>query len=91
MAAAGAAAHAAAVNAVKASGVVVRMEPEDFFLILKKVETPLVVIGRSMFRKHHQYLTSYRGLAFFTTSSKELVLPPRTEVVRAKSISFPDM
>lgn len=84
-------AQQAIANAIKASGVVVRMEPEDFFAILKKVETPLVVIGRSMFRKHHQYLTSYRGLAFFTTSSKELVLPPRTEVVRAKSISFPDM
>ena len=87
----GAAAHAAVANAIKASGVIVRMEPEDFFMILKKVENPLVVIGRSAFRKHHQYLTSYRGIAFFTTSKQELVLPPRTEFIRAKSISIPEM
>ena len=89
--AAGAAAQAAMANAIKASGVVVKVEPTDFFVILKKVETPLVVTGRSSFRKHHQYLTSYRGLAFFTSSAKELVLPPRTEVIRAKSISIPEM
>lgn len=90
MGAAAAGAHAAMANAIKASGVIVKVEPTDFFTILKKVETPLVVTGRSTFRKHHQYLTSYRGLAFFTTSSTELVLPPRTEVIRAKSISFPE-
>ena len=88
---AGAAAQAAIANAIKASGVIVKVESVDFFAILKKVETPLVVTGRSTFRKHYQYLTSYRGLAFFTSSSKELVLPPRTEVIRAKSIGIPEM
>ena len=88
---AGVAAAAAMANAIKASGVIVKVEPVDFFTILKKVETPLVVTGRSSFRKHYQYLTSYRGLAFFTSSSKELVLPPRTEVIRAKSIGIPEM
>ena len=89
--AAAAAAQAAIANAIKASGVIVRVEPIDFFTILKKVETPLVVTGRTTFRKHYQYLTSYRGLAFYTTSSKELVLPPRTEVISAKSITIPEM
>ena len=88
--AAGANAQAAIANAIRASGVVVKVEPTDFFVILKKVETPLVVTGRSSFRKHYQYLTSYRGLAFFTSSSKELVLPPRTEIISAKSISIPE-
>ena len=89
--AAAAGAQAAMANAIKASGVVVKVEPTDFFVILKKVETPLVVMGRSSFRKHYQYLTSYRGLAFFTSSAKELILPPRTEFIRAKSISIPEM
>ena len=89
--AATAAAAAAMANAIKASGVVVKVDPTDFFVILKKVETPLVVTGRSSFRKHYQYLTSYRGLAFFTSSSKELILPPRTEIITAKSISIPEM
>ena len=42
-------------------------------------------------KKHHKYLTSYKGLAFFTKSPSPLVLPPRAEVVSAKAISIPDV
>lgn len=89
----GAAAHAIMiVNAIKASGVVVRVEPGDFLTILKRADAPLVVVGRGgVFRKHHQYLTSYKGLAFFTKSEHALVLPPRVELVGAKSISIPEI
>ena len=51
-----------------------------------------MVIGTGgVFKKHNQYLTSYRGLAFFTTSKDTIVLPPRCEIVQAKSISIPDV
>lgn len=87
------AAAAAVANAVKASGMVVKVEPGDFMTILKRSDDPLVVIGRGgVFRKHFQYLTSYKGLGFFTKSDTALVLPPRVEtIVAAKSISFPDI
>lgn len=42
-AAAGAAIAAAIANAVKASGAVVRVQPEDFAKILSRVEKPLVI------------------------------------------------
>jgi hypothetical protein len=87
-----AAAQAAIANALKASGVVVRLEPSEWLAILKRTDAPLVVIGTGgVFKKHHQYLTTYRGLAFFTTSPSALVLPGRTEVITAKSISIPDV
>jgi hypothetical protein len=90
--AAGAAAHMAMMNALKASGVVVRMEPGDFMALLDRMEEPLVVVGQGgVFRKHAQYLTTYRGLAFFTKSSQALVLPRRAEIVTVRSISVPDM
>jgi hypothetical protein len=90
---ASAAAHAAQIaNAIKASGVVVRVEPGDFLTILKRTDAPLVVIGQGgMFKKHVQYLTSYKGLAFFTQSPTPIVLPPRTEVIAAKKISIPEV
>jgi len=93
MTAGGAAAAAAAIaNAVKASGLVVRVEPVDFFAILKRAEEPVVVIGKGgYFRKHFQYLTSYKGLGFFTKSETALVLPPHVEIIAAKSISFPEI
>jgi hypothetical protein len=87
------AAHAAAIaNAIKASGVVVRVEAGDFLNILRRVDQPLVVVSYGgIFKKQHKYLTSYKGLAFFTKSPSALLLPSRIEVIAAKSISIPDM
>jgi hypothetical protein len=89
----GAAAHAAAIaNAIKASGVVVRVDAGDFLDILRRTDEPLVVVSYGgVFKKRHKYLTSYKGLAFFTKSPTPLVLPPRVEVIQAKSISIPDV
>lgn len=89
---ASAAAHAAQVNALKATGVIVRLEIADWLQILQRMDRPLVVIGvGGVIKKHNQYLTSYRGLAFFATSKDTIVLPPRCEVVRARKISIPDV
>jgi hypothetical protein len=87
------AAHAAAIaNAIKASGVFVRVDEAEFLAILRRTEGPLVVTAMGgVFRKHFRYLTSYKGLAFFTKSPTELVLPPRVEIVRARSIAIPDI
>ena len=87
-----AAIHAAIANAIKATGVVVRLEPGEWLSILKRTESPLVVVAAGgMFKTKYQYLTSYRGLAFFTKSPTALVLPGRAEVVTAKSMSVPDL
>jgi hypothetical protein len=89
----GAEVHAAAIaNAIKASGVLVRVEAGDFITILKRSDEPLVVTSYGgIFKKQHKYLTSYKGLAFFTKSPSPLVLPPRVEIIRAESIAIPDI
>ena len=85
------AAHAALANAIKASGVVVRLDPPEWMKVLKRTDNPLIVISRGgMFRRKYQYLTAYRGLAFYTTSEHPLVLPGRTELINAKTLSVPD-
>lgn len=91
MAAAGAAAAAAAiVNAAKASGVIVRVKPSDFLSIVRKTESPLVVYATGgFFKTNHQYLTSYKGLAFFTKSLQKLELPSDVEMVLAAKIWIP--
>ena len=90
--AAGAAGAAAAAisKAIKASGVIVRVEPEDFVGILKRQPGALVVhaIG-GFFSTNYQYLTSHKGLAFFTKAPAPLDLPPGTELVQAKAIWVP--
>jgi hypothetical protein len=86
-----AAAAAAIAQAIKASGVLVRVNPEEFSKILVRVKDPLVVtaMGRVFFSAKYQYLVSYKGLAFFTNSDAPLMLPAGCEVVAAQSINIP--
>lgn len=91
MAGAGHLAYAAAAEALKASGVIVRVEPAVFVAIVGRAETPLVVVAQGgLFRKEFRYLTSYKGLAFYTASPTTLALP-KAEIVAAKSISLPEI
>ncbi|MDZ4687267.1 MAG: hypothetical protein SH850_19500 [Planctomycetaceae bacterium] len=88
--AAAAAAAAAIAQAIKASGVIVRVEPIDFLTILQRQEEPLVIHSTSgYFSTSYNYLTSYKGLGFFATSSQELDLPVDTELIRTKTIWIP--
>jgi len=87
----GAAAAAAAIaQAIKASGAIVRVQPDDFTEILRRSERPLVVCAQGgIFSKNYQYLSSYKGLAFFTKSPTELILPGSAEIIRAGKIWIP--
>ena len=88
---AGAAAGAAAtIAAIRASGVIVHVEPDDFVGVLKRQPGALVVHATGGFwSTNYQYLTSYKGLAFFTKSPTLLDLPSGTELVQAKAIWIP--
>ena len=88
----GAAVHAAIVaRATKASGVIVRVSPADFLAVLARTPSPLVVVAEGgVFKTHHQYLTSYKGLAFFTKSDQAFILPRGVETVVAEKIWIPD-
>jgi len=89
--AAGAAAAAAIIaEAIKASGAIVRVDPENFAALIARAGAPLVVTATGgLFSKHIQYLTSYKGLVFFTKSAKPLSLPPDVELIVADKIWIP--
>lgn len=87
--AAGAAAVAIA-QAIKASGAIVSIEPNDFATILSKAKSPVVVVATNGFReKEYQYLTGYKGLVFFTKSNSPMQFTSDTELVVAKKIWIP--
>ncbi|MCL2149848.1 MAG: hypothetical protein FWH51_02800 [Dehalococcoidia bacterium] len=85
------AAQAALIQAVRASGVLVRVEPEAFLKIAGKNRGALVVASAStvLRKKEYHYLTNYKGLAFYTKSPQELILPGDIELVAAKQIWMP--
>jgi len=88
--AAAAAAAAAIANAIKASGVICEVAPEDFVAIVRRVESPLVVVARGgVFSKKFRYLTSYKGLAFFTKSVDPIQFSSTAELVNANKIWIP--
>jgi hypothetical protein len=89
-AAGGAAAAAAIAQAIKASGVLVSVEPQDFQSIIERQQNPLVVHATGgFFTTTYRYLASYKGLAFYTKSPEPLSLPSGTELILAKSIWIP--
>ena len=86
----GGAAAAAIANAIKASGSIVRVEPQTFADILRKVERPLIVYAQGgLFSGNHQYLTSYKGLTFFAKSKEQINLPRGVEIIVANKIWMP--
>jgi hypothetical protein len=86
----GAAAAAAIANAIKASGAIVRVSPQDFLAILSRTQAPLVVAAPGgLFQGKFNYLTSYKGLAFFCKSPEALMLGGNVEVVQAGKIWIP--
>ena len=80
-----------AMNASKAMGSIVTVEPAEFLDILGKTEKPLVVHSPSGFMTQYKYLTSYKGLTFFTKSKEALLIPASVETITAKKISIPQI
>ena len=91
MGAAGGAVVAMAIaNAKRASGVVVSVTPENFSAILARAENPLVVHATGgLFSTNYQYMTAYRGFAFYTKSRQPIQLPAGAELITAESIWVP--
>lgn len=85
-----AAIQAAIANAIKASGVVLRVDPENFLRIVSKSEKPLIICARGgFFSANYRYLTSYKGFAFFTKTKTPLDLSPKIETIIAEKIWIP--
>ena len=88
--AAGAAAAAAVIRAIKASGAIVRVKPDEFRRILDHNREGLVVhaMGGWMWGRH-KYLMGYKGLMFQSTSRDSISIPGTCQVVEAKRIWVP--
>lgn len=88
--AAAAAAAAAIANAVKASGVIIRLKPDEFAKILRRAEKPLVVTARGgWMNRTYKYMTSYKGLCFYTAAKEALIMPSDVEMVYSEKIWIP--
>lgn len=88
---AAAAAAAAAANAIKASGAIIRVTPDEFLKILGMASEALVVHSTTgVFTTKYAYLTSHKGFVFYTKSASVLQMPGNVEVIHAKKIWIPD-
>ena len=89
--AAGGAAGAAIANAIKACGAIVQVSEQDFLDILARSHDPIVVHSPAGLLTKQKYMTSYKGLIFYTKTKQELVIPASVEIVNAKKIWIPEM
>ena len=89
-ASAAAAAHNQMVQAVRASGIIVHVEPQEFQKVLAQIDNALVVVARGgFFSSSFKYLVSYKGLAFYTKTQTQLSLPGDAQTVEANKIWVP--
>jgi hypothetical protein len=87
---AGAAAAAAVANAIKASGVLVRVDPQNFRTLLSRAAGAVVVHAQGgMLSTNYQYLLGYKGLAFYTKADEPISMPGDVELVKAEKIWIP--
>ncbi len=85
-----AAAAAAIANAIKASGAIVEVSPEDFTSIVARADKPVVILAKGgWLEDKHKYLTSYKGFVFHAHSDDLLMLDSDVEIIAAKSIWIP--
>jgi len=84
------AAAAAVAQAIKASGAIVRIYPQDFLAMLSKNIGGVVVQSRGgILSPKFQYITSYKGPIFYTESQTMLQLPNGIELITADKIWIP--
>ena len=87
---AGATAAAAVAQAIKASGAIVDVEPDEFQRIVGRMDSGLVIQSLGGFRKRtHEYLAAYGGFIFHTRSKRLLSLPSGVDKVWAKKVWVP--
>jgi len=90
MSGAAAAAAAARIRAIKASGGIVRVAEEEFQKLLAQNARGLDVHStRWVFGTFHVYVMGYQGLVFYTQSSDELHVPVTCQVVEASRVWTP--
>jgi hypothetical protein len=85
-----AAAAAAAVRAIKASGTLVQVKPDEFRTLLRQNAEGLVVhAAAGLFGTAHKYMMGYHGLAFYTFARDEIQVPSTCQIVEAQRIWTP--
>lgn len=85
------AAQAAIQQAIKASGAIVKIDPNDFSHMLSKMDDGLVIEhqGKLFFQDYYKYSTSYKGFIFYCKSNERISIPSRLESISAKQIWVP--
>lgn len=90
MSAGAAAAAAARIRAIRAMGAIVRVDPGEFTKLLAANPEGVVVHAPGGFLVGgHRYLTSYKGLAFYTSSKEPLSSALARDVIEAQRIWVP--
>ena len=90
--AAGVAAYVYVANATKASGAIVRLDPDEFMKIVSRAKGRLVVVSPArggIFSRNNEYLMSYKGIFFYTKTPAPLNFPGDSELVNARGFWMP--
>lgn len=84
--------HYAQHNALKMSGVFVKLTPSDFQNLINKHDDLAIVFSKTtFFGTTFSYVTAHKGLTFFCKTKDPLSLPGKHEVFSVNYLSLPVM
>jgi len=86
-----AAAQAAIQEAIKASGAIVKIAPNEFSNLISKMDDGIVIEkgDKGFFDSGYKYSTSYKGFIFYCKSRNQITIPSRLEKIKANRIWVP--
>ncbi len=86
-----AAAQAAIQEAIKASGAIVKIAPNEFSSLISRMDDGIVIEkgDKGFLNRGYKYSTSYKGFIFYCKSGNQITIPSRLEKVKADRIWVP--
>lgn len=78
-------------QATRSFGIITQVGRETFIEIIGRQDKPLILESTGgIFRKHYRYLTSYKGITFFTKCYNAVNLPTNAEIIKVHNIRIPE-
>lgn len=78
-------------RAIASTGSIVKITPEVMLGLISRMNEPLIIEchKKRFYGGEYSYLTSYKGLCFYTEAKSQLAIPTSAEIIMASEMWIP--
>lgn len=78
------------VDTLRATGMIVLVEPQEFVAVVAKMNKPMVILAEGALSMTFRYVTVYKDMIFFSKSEAPVSFANEVELIRARKIWLPE-